>query len=172
MYICHYSPTGTLWSPGTGFISFSLSPPLYFSISRSLCVSLFSTNIPSSYMQNGIRERSRPDRDTGKSEFKSDPERIARPPTISYDSRAYSKLSLNRKHHEKFRCIFVCVCVCVYVITENLNTSDLILLNVKEKWTNNWFKKGTVIRDYLKEGSRSRAMLVKNERIHSGCCLA
>lgn len=121
LYICHYSPTGTLWSPGTGFISFSLflSPLplcLSISISRSLCVSLFSTSIPSSYMQNGIRERSRPDRDTGKSEFKSDPERIARDPpplllAISYDSWAYSELSLNRKHDEKFRCFSMCVCV-------------------------------------------------------------
>lgn len=124
LYICHYSPTGTLWSPGTGFISFSLflSPLplcLSISISRSLCVSLFSTSIPSSYMQNGIRERSRPDRDTGKSEFKSDPERIARetpPPPRDFlwlvslfwafiESKTWRKISMF---------FYVCVCVCVW----------------------------------------------------------
>lgn len=121
LYICHYSPTGTLWSPGTGFISFSLflSPLplcLSISISRSLCVSLFSTSIPSSYMQNGIRERSRPDRDTGKSEFKSDPERIDPPPPRDFlwlvslfwafiESKTWRKISMF---------FYVCVCVCVW----------------------------------------------------------
>lgn len=123
LYICHYSPTGTLWSPGTGFISFSLflSPLplcLSISISRSLCVSLFSTSIPSSYMQNGIRERSRPDRDTGKSEFKSDPERIARetPPPSSSRFPMTHELILNFHWIENMTKnfdVFLCVCVCV-----------------------------------------------------------
>lgn len=162
LYICHYSPTGTLWSPGTGFISFSLSllpPPCFsISISRSLCVSLFSTNIPSSYMQNGIRERSRPDRDTGKSEFKSDPERIARPPPSPLHDFlwlvslfwAFIESKTSRKISMYFVCVF-----------EHL--SKLILLNVNiqisnllSQWRKNKIiidlKKGAVITDYSKEG--------------------